>query len=129
MPIDDFHLVADQAVSIIKDKNRTFHSYHGLGPQTNVIEMLANLKIAGGIESAFKILESPGGKAGFKLRLLMSVLPKYGANAKYALPKIKATNAGKFQKQWDAMIKKIEATSGAKKMRPIEEAKRIGLKK
>jgi hypothetical protein len=129
MPIDDFHLVADQAVAIIKDKNRTFHSYHGLGPQTNVIEMLANLKIAGGIESAFKILESPGGKAGFKLRLLMSVLPKYGANAKYALPKIKATNAGKFQKQWDAMIKKIEATSGAKKMRPIEEAKRIGLKK
>ncbi|MFT6863088.1 MAG: hypothetical protein ACJAVK_001649 [Akkermansiaceae bacterium] len=127
LPIEDFHFVADSALAIVKDEDRTFHSYHGLGPQTKVIEMFAKLKIEGGIEAAYKILESPGGKAGFKLRLLMSVLPKYGANAKYALPKIKATNAGKFQNQWDGMIKQIEASSGRQKMMTFDEAKQDGL--
>lgn len=126
LPIEDFHLVADSSLAIIKDEDRTYHSYHGLGPQTNIIEMFAKLKIEGGIEAAYEILEKPGGKAGFKLRLLMSVIPKYGANAKYALPKIKATHAGKFQRRWDAMAKEIEASSGQKKMRSFEEAKAIG---
>ena len=126
LPVEDFHLVADSSLAIIKDEDRTFHSYHGLGPQTNIIGMFANLKIEGGIEAAYKILEAPGGKFGFKIRLLMSVIPKYGANAKYALPKISKTNAGKFQGRWDAMVKEIETSSGKQKMRTFEEAKAAG---
>ncbi len=126
LPVEDFHLVADAAQAILDDKDKTFHSYHGLGPQMNVIEMFANLNIKGGIDAGYKILETPGGKVGFKLRLLMSVIPKYGANAKYALEKIKATHAGKFQRKWDRMVKDIEASSGARKMITIEEAKAKG---
>ncbi|MDB4422487.1 PDZ domain-containing protein [Akkermansiaceae bacterium] len=129
MPIEEFHQIADQALAILRDEDRTFHSYHGLGPQTNVIEILANLKIEGGIEAGFRILESKEGKAGFKIRLLLKILPIYGANAKTVLPKIKATNAGKFQNQWDDMVKKIEASAGAKKMITVEEARRLGMKK
>jgi len=125
MPLGHFRFVADRALAILNDDDRTFHSYHGLGPQTNIIEMLANLKIKGGIEAAFDILKSKGGKAGFKIRLLLKILPKYGANAKYALPKIKAVNAGKFQKQWDSMVTKIEASSGAKPLISLDEAKAL----
>jgi len=129
MPLEDFHYVADRAQYIIEDKDRTYHSYHNLGPHTGAITVLANLNIDGGIEAGFKILESKVGKFGFKIRMLMAVLPKYGASAKYALPRIKAIKAGKFQKSWDAMIKKIESSTGTgKKMISLEEAKKAGLK-
>lgn len=126
MPLGDFHRVADKVLYIIADQDLTYHAYHNLGPKTESISILANLNIEGGIEAAFETLESPVGKAGFKLRMLMAVLPKYGASAKPFLPKIKATGAGKFQKQWDAMVKQIEASEGARKMISIEEAKRAG---
>ena len=37
----------------------------------------------------------------------MDVLPKYGAAAKDYMPEIREVNAGKFTKQWGAMIKNI----------------------
>ena len=120
--------MADKVLYIIEDKDLTYHSYHNLGPQTNAIGILANLNIKGGIEAAFDILNAKTGKAGFKIRMLMAVLPKYGANAKYALPRIKAVNAGKFKKPWDAMIKEIEASTGTRRMISLEEAKQAGLK-
>jgi len=127
IPLDDFHYVADKAIYIIKDRDLTYQSYHNLGPQTGAITVLANLNIKGGIEAAFDILEAKGGKAGFKIRMLMAVLPKYGANAKYALARIKAVNAGKFQSRWDAMIKKIESSTGTpREMITLEEAKKHG---
>ncbi|MDB4404000.1 hypothetical protein N9154_01545 [Akkermansiaceae bacterium] len=109
--------LADSALAIVKDVGRIFRCDDGLGPQTNVIEIFAKFNIEGGIEVVFKIPESAEGKAGFKLHLLMSVLPNYGENAKYALPKIKAIKAGKFQREWDALVKEIAASSGKEKMR------------
>ena len=59
--------------------------------------------------------------------MLMAVLPKYGANAKYVLPRIKEMKTGKF-KSWDAMVKKIEADTKTSKIISFEEAKKAGLK-
>lgn len=126
IPLADFHYVADKIQYIIDDKDLTYHSYHNLGAKTEAIYILARLNIAGGIEFAFDTLEAPGGKAGFKIRMLMEVIPKYGANAKYALPRIKAVNAGKFQKQWDAMIKEVESATETHKMITLDEAKKAG---
>jgi hypothetical protein len=123
IPLGDFHRVADKVQYIIDDKDLTYHSYHNLGPKTGSISILAMLNIEGGIESAFATLDDPNGKAGFKIRMLMDVLPKYGANAQYALPKIKAVEAGKFQKQWDAMVKQIESATTTHKMITLDEAK------
>jgi len=127
IPLEDFHYVADKVKYIIDDQDLTYHAYHNLGPQTAAISILANLNVEGGIESAFDILNAETGKAGFKIRMLMAVLPKYGAGAKYALPKIKAVNAGKFQKSWDTMIKEIESATHAGKTVTLEEAKQAGL--
>lgn len=130
VPLEDFHLVADQVQYIIDDKDLTYHSYHNLGAKTNCIAILANLNIKGGIEAAFATLEDPNGKAGFKIRLLMDVLPRYGAHAKYVLPKIKGNEVGKFQKQWDKMVEDIEnAPPPSHEMLTMEEAKQYGLKK
>ena len=123
VPLEDFHHVGDRIRYIIDDQDLTYHSYHNLGPKTEAISILANLNIEGGIEAAFDTLETKTGKAGFKIRMLMAVLPKYGANAKAWLPKIKAVKAGKFQKQWDAMIRKIESSNETTRMIGFEEAK------
>lgn len=127
MPLEDFHYIADQVAHIIDDSDKTYHSYHNRGPKTGSITIYANLKISGGIEAAFAELESPVGKAGFKIRMLMAVIPKYGPAAKKWLPKIKAVNAGKFQKQWDKMVKDIEAYGDEDvELISVEEAIRLG---
>lgn len=89
VPIEDFHYVADKVQYIIADKDLTYHSYHNLSAKTTCISILANLNIKGGIEAAFAAFDDPNGKAGFKMRMLMDIIPKYGANARYALPLIK----------------------------------------
>jgi hypothetical protein len=128
VPLADFHRVADKIQFIIDDKDLTYHSYHNLGAKTNCIAIFANLNIKGGIEAAFATLDDPNGKAGFKIRLIMDVLPRYGANARYILPKIKGNDVGKFQKQWDEMVKQIEtAPPSTQKMITLEDAKRYGL--
>jgi hypothetical protein len=73
-------------------------------------------------------IAAAGRQAGFEIKMLIAVLPKYGANAKYALPRIKAMKGGKFQKQWDEMIDKIESATETRKMISFEEAKQAGLK-
>ena len=109
MPIEDFPRVGRSLANILADTDRGYHSYHNLEPRNGTLTLYANLGIAGGIEAAFAILEEENGKEGFKIRLLMDVLPKYGAAAKAHLPRIRSINAGKFAKQWEAMVKAIEA--------------------
>ncbi len=55
---------------------------------------------------AVKILNAEAGKWGFKLRMIMNVLPKYEATARA-----------------------IESAGGAREMISLEEAKQAGLKK
>lgn len=109
MSLEDFHLVGKSLANILADTDRTYHSYHNLEPRNGTLSLYANLGIEGGVEAAFAILDEENGKAGFKIRLLLDVLPKYGSAAKAHLPKIRAINAGKFSKQWAEMIKIIEA--------------------
>ena len=86
----------------------------------------ADGKIKDGMDFAFDSLESESGKGGFKVRMLLEVLPKYGANAQAYLPKIKALAAGKFQPQWDAMIRAIETSTNRDTLMTFEEANRPG---
>jgi hypothetical protein len=123
MPLEDFHYVGDRLRHIIDDQDLTYHAYHNLGPQTESLTVLANLGIDGGVEAVFKILDSPLGKMGFKLRLLMAVLPKYGAAAKPYLPKLREmAPGGRFDKPWKEMIKAIEEAEGPAKTITFEEA-------
>jgi hypothetical protein len=127
MPLEDFHHVGDRLLHIIDDRDLTYHAYHNLGPQTESLTVLANLGVDGGVDAVFKILDSPLGKMGFKLRLLMAVLPKYGAAAKPHLPRLREmAPGGRFEKDWNAMIKAIEEAGGPARAIPFEEAMKAG---
>lgn len=127
LPARDFHHVGKEVAAVLADQNLSYHSYHNLGPREGALAIYARLGIQGGIESAFDILKEENGKAGFKIRMLMEVLPKYGAAAKEHMPKIREINAGKFAKQWEAMIRKIESTPAAEtRTITFEEAMKAG---
>lgn len=129
MPLEDLHHVADDVMSIIRDKDRTYHSYHGwqhtIGP---AIEVLAGLNIKEGLPYAAGIIDREGGKWGFKVRMLCAALPKYGANAQKALAKIKADERldtiedGRFGRMWRKMVTAIEEDSSPRRLVSLEEA-------
>jgi hypothetical protein len=62
-------------------------------------------------------------------------LPKYGANAKPALTKLKADprfggmERGRFGGAWKAMVKAIETSNEAPQLMSFEEAKNHGTNK
>jgi len=64
--------------------------------------------------------------------MMMNVLPRYGANAKPALEKLKADprlkdiERGRFGGMWKAMVKAIESAGETRKMISVEEAKQAG---
>jgi len=123
----DTNRVSDKVVHIIADEDLTYQAYHNLGARTEAIGLLGSLDIKGGMEAAFAILDEKTGKMGFKLRLLMAVLPKYGAHAKPYLPRLKKmAPGGRFEKPWAAMIKSIEDAAPPKPMLSIEEAIKAG---
>jgi hypothetical protein len=128
MPIGDFHRVGDRLRHIIDDQDLTYHAYHNLGPQTESLMVFANLGIEGGVEATFRILDSPLGKMGFKLRLLMAVLPKYGAAAQPHLPRLREmAPGGRFDKPWKEMIEAIGRAEGPAKAIRFEDAMKAGV--
>ncbi len=110
MPLEDFHRVGNEVAAIMADKNRSYHSYHNLGPRNGAMSLFAHLGIEGGIEAAFDVFNEETGKYSFKLRMIMDVLPKYGAAAKPWLPKLREMHpkTGRFARPWDQMIEAIE---------------------
>ncbi|MGB1128595.1 MAG: DUF6288 domain-containing protein [Haloferula sp.] len=127
MPIEDFPEVGERVAHIIADQDRTYHSYHNMGAKTEAIGLLGSLNIEGGMEAAMATLDEKTGKYGFKIRMLMAVLPKYGSNAKPLLPKLKEmAPAGRFEKPWAAMIKSIEEAPPQPEMLTMEEAMKAG---
>lgn len=131
IPVDDFHLVGEELAAILADTNRSYHSYHNLGPRNDVLSIYAQLGIEGGIEAAFAILEEETGKFGFKIRMLMDVLPKYGASAQPHIPQLKEMNVkGRFETQWNNMIQSIESAKPTQtKSLTFDEAMAAGAKK
>lgn len=128
VPLEDFHWVADSVKIIMDDQDLTYTSYHNFEPKIEAVGIYARLNIQGGIEGALSAFDAETGKGGFKIRMLMSVLPVYGANAKYILPQVKEINPGKFKNQWDKIIADIEKADpvAAKKLLTFDEAKNFG---
>ncbi len=110
MPVGDFHRVGEEVAAVLADRNLGYHSYHNLGPRNGAMALYANLGIQGGIDAAFALFDEETGKYGFKVRLLMDVLPKYGATAKPYLAKLREMHPGqgRFASPWDRMIEQIE---------------------
>ena len=134
VPLGDFHIVADTIMHVIEDRDPTYHSYHSPGgPIGAGITVLANLNIKEGIQYTLDVLNTDSGKWGFKVRMVMGVLPKYGGNAKAALlqlkadPRLKTIEKGRFGGAWRAMVKAIEEDKKPRKLITFAEAKQAGV--
>lgn len=111
MPAEDFGRIADRFMVAVKNKNPAYESYHSVkntvGPG---VEVLAHLGIKDGLDVLLDTIMSPGGKWGFKRKMLYRTLPLYGGNAKPYIPKFEAhPNIAKNKKsdKWQKMIKPI----------------------
>ena len=124
IPLEDFHRVADKLLYIIMDNDPTYHSYHGMGPIQGALTIFARLNIREGVEYAFRPFDRTVGKYGFKIRTLGAVIPNFGANAKPALPRLKAILAkGDKGGTLARAVKTIEAATAPPPMISFEEAK------
>ncbi len=132
IPLEDFHLVSDKVLHVIKNEDKTYHAYHNPGSAiTAGIGILADLNIREGIDLALEIENSPSGKGSFKMKATWAVLAKYGANAKEALQIYQKrinnrNNFGRLTGAYNAMVKAIESDTAPKKLISLEDAIKAG---
>ena len=132
MPLEDFHLVANDVMHVIDDKDPTYHSYHNPGgPVTAAISILAHLNIREGIDLAMDIEKNPSGKGSFKMKATWAVLGQYGANAKDALKAYRErsdnrTDYGRHTGAFNKMVKAIEEDTKPKKLISLQDAINAG---
>jgi hypothetical protein len=137
MPVEDFSIVADKVMHVVENNDSTYHSYHSPGGSIGSgVAILANLNVREGMQYALDVLDDESGKGSFKMRMVMDALAKYGGNAKPMLEKIKidprfkgVDQNKKLSKQWNNMVKAIEEDKNPPKLRSLEEAKQMGVKK
>ncbi len=135
IPPEDFHYVADPFMHVMRDKDLTYVAYHNPTGTIGVgATILARLNVGEGMDCLVDCLKSPVGKWGFKFRMFMSVLPRYGANAKPVLEKLAADPKFKslFEKgdgdKWQVMVNAINNAPPGPKLITVEEAKQVGQK-
>ncbi|HEX5789543.1 MAG TPA: DUF6288 domain-containing protein, partial [Luteolibacter sp.] len=134
MPLEDFHLVAEEVRQTVINSDPTFHSYHN--PQSAVQEgvfVLADLNIRDGLDWAMQSKETPWGKGSFKIQALLHMLTAYGPNAKEQVDKFRADpevvqelSGSKWKKAWDGLLKAADSKEPAPKLISFEEAIKAG---
>jgi hypothetical protein len=122
VPLEDFHLVADKIIYVIKDKDRTYTSYHGDGQRQAGLEILNRLNIKEAIDLTVGTIKEKVGRAGGRMRGRTRLLKTFGGEAKYAIPEIKKV----LGKGADAIVKSIEESTTTRKMISLEDAKQVG---
>ncbi len=132
IPLEDFHIVADELVHVLEDKDPTYHTYSST-LNADGIKVLANLNIKEGLNFLEEGIFHRGGKWGFKYQALMGALPKYGANAKPYIPRFEAhkdinKEGDRFTPRWQKVVEQIMNDTKPRPLITVEEAKQIGLK-
>lgn len=132
IPLEDFHLVADDVLHVIADDDPTYHSYHNpTGPIAAAIAILAELNIKEGLDYALLIGKNPSGKGSFRALATWDCLAAYGGNAKDALKQYQErtdnrTDWGRHTGSYNKMLKAIEEDKNPQKLISLEEAIQAG---
>lgn len=143
VPEEDLPIVINELEHILKDDDRTYHSYHN---PTNAMAPAANIfvkhNILEGVEYIGDVILNSPGKFGMKIRMLTQTLSKYGGNAKPIIPELMenkwikvmydqdrmAREQGKaghpHMAAFKAMVEKIENDPNPPKLISVEEVKK-----
>ena len=122
IPLTDLVQVADSMVYVIKDRDRTYTSYHGDGHRQAGLEILNRLNIEEVIPLTVTTINEKTGRIGPRLRGRMSLLQTFGGEAKSYIPLIRENLGGKAGK----IVEQIEAAKTTRQMIPLQEAKKLG---
>jgi hypothetical protein len=122
--MDDLPRMIDQIVKIIEDKDRSYIAYAGNGRMQG-LEILNRLNIKEVIDLTISTINERTGRAGPRIRSRIRLLKTFGAEAQYAIPKIKEALGSKA----DEIIKVIEASETPRKMISVEQVKQVAAKK
>jgi hypothetical protein len=130
MPPEDFPLIADKLMYVLGNTDPTYQSYHAVHEVIAPgVEVLADLNIKEGLDLLLETTMDPGGKWGFKSKMIYRALPLYGGNAKPYIPKFEEhpnIAKGKTVDPWAKLVKDVEADTHPKKLISLEEAKKAG---
>lgn len=117
MPIEDFHLVADEVKLVIINQDPTSHSYHN--PGATVLpagQLMAKLGIKDGLEWAMQTMDTKDGKGSFKLKAVAGVINAYGLHARSVVEQIKENperlksfSSGKASKEWTKLMQLLDS--------------------
>ncbi|MFO7820592.1 MAG: DUF6288 domain-containing protein [Lentisphaeria bacterium] len=122
MPLEDFHIVADEMLYVIKDTDRTYTGYHGDGQRQIGLEILNRLNIQEVIPLTVNTIKEKTGRGGARARRRSRLLPEFGANAKPYIPRIKNVLGGRA----DDIVQTIKNSTVNRDMIPLERAKKMG---
>ncbi|MEY3394700.1 MAG: hypothetical protein RL346_936 [Verrucomicrobiota bacterium] len=130
IPLEDFHIVADDLMHTLENKDPSYHTYSN-ALDAEGIEILASLNIAEGLDLLEDGIFHGDGKWGFKYGALIKSLPLYGANAKPYIARFERhesvnKNGDRFTPAWQAAVKKINEDQNPKKLMTAKEAKEYG---
>ena len=123
--MEDLHVFADQVVHVIRNQDPSYVTYHFDRPAKFGLVLFDRLNIKEGMDLCAETIWP--GIWGQKYRISgkrgrLEQLKKYGAAAKYLIPKLKETKI----REMEDVIKAIEASKVERKFITLEEAKAAG---
>jgi GNAT superfamily N-acetyltransferase len=122
IPLEDFAQVADSMIYVIKDRDRTYTSYHADGHRQAGLEILNRLDIKEVIPLTISTIKEPTGRGGPRVRGRLRLLETFDANAKPYIGQIREALGDKA----DAIIEKIEGAQTNRDMIPLAQAVEVG---
>lgn len=133
IPLEDFHIVADELMHTLENKDPSYHTYSS-ALNADGIEVLASLNIAEGMDLLEDGIFHGDGKWGFKYGALIKTLPLYGANAKPYISRFEQHESinkkgDRFTPAWQEAVKKINGDQNPKKLMTAKQAKEYGQRK
>lgn len=137
VPMEDFHRVARELEHILKDDDKTYHTYHNpANPMESAVAIFSEKNILEGVEYFTNFMLTSQARWSFRRRMLMETLPKYGVYAQPVIPKLKEykwikimyaqaeNNGGESDDvtRFEEMVKQIENATDGPPLVPLEKA-------
>jgi hypothetical protein len=141
IPDEDLHLVIRELDYILKDDDKTYHAYHSPNHAIQpALEIFQEHNILEGVRYSIDPMIEGRSKHGFAMKALLKTLPKYGAHAKPLIPILKkhppisnmykkeeeGEGSDRFLEPFKNMVKSIEESTDAPKMKSVEDVIKQG---
>ncbi len=130
IPLEDFHLMADEIIHVIRNNDQSYETYHHDAARAAGLAILVRLRIRDGINLCLETIELT--TWGQKWRVSgkngrLATLASYGADAQSVLPQLKEMRANrKLGENVDEFLNAIEQSTETRKLISLDDAIETG---